>query len=248
MEDAALRAIFPPDQEPGLVRDFFGARSDGYFVEVGANDPQIESQSWHLERAGWSGILIEPQPDLAERLKRERTATVFSVACSSPDRAGTMMHLHVAGAFSSFAPDLMVTGVQAEGGIDVPVRTLDDILAEACAPQPIDLLSVDVEGHELDVLRGFDFSRWQPRLILLEDHVTSTAKHHFLRDNGYALMRRTGLNGWYVPQGDAPRLGVRGRIEILRKYYLALPFRKLRDLKRRIRDRIRFGLQGHAGR
>lgn len=243
-----MRAIYPPEQEAGLVREFFGGRGDGYFVEVGANDPQIESQSWHLERAGWSGILIEPQPDLAERLTRERTARVFPVACSSPDRAGTKMHLHVAGAFSSFTPDLMVTGVQAERGIDVPVRTLDDILAEARAPQPIDLLSVDVEGHELDVLQGFDFSRWRPRLILLEDHVTSTAKHHFLRGNGYALMRRTGLNGWYVPREDAPALGLRGRFELMRKYYLALPFRKLRDLKRRVRDRIRFARQGNAGR
>jgi hypothetical protein len=121
------------------------------------------------------------------------------------------------------------------------VRTLDEILAEARAPQPIDLLSVDVEGHELDVLRGFDFARWRPRLILLEDHVTNIAKHLFLRRHGYALMRRTGLNGWYVPEADAPSLGARGHFEILRKYYLALPFRKARDLKRRLRDRIRFG-------
>ncbi len=241
-----MRAILPPDQEQGLVREFFGSRGGGFFVEVGANDPQVESQSFHLERAGWTGILIEPQPDLAERLRRERKAKVFSVACSSPDRSGTMMHLHVAGAFSSFTPNLMVTGVQAEHGIDVPVRTLDEVLAEARAPQPIDLLSIDVEGHELDVLRGFDFSRWNPRLILLEDHVTSIDKHNFLRARGYSLMRRTGLNGWYVPRGSAPGLSLRGRYEILRKYYLALPFRKLRDLKRRLRDRIRFGLAGRS--
>ncbi len=236
-----MRAIFPPEQEQELVRDFFAMRRDGFFVEVGANDPQVESQSFHLERTGWTGVLIEPQPDLAERLRRERKAKVFTVACSSPDRAGTTMHLHVAGAFSSFTPNLMVTGVQAERGIDVPVRTLDEILNEARAPQPIDLLSIDVEGHELDVLRGFDFTRWRPRLILLEDHVTNIAKHAFLRRQGYSLMRRTGLNGWYVPHENAPVLSARGRFEILRKYYLALPFRKLRDMKRRLRDRIRFG-------
>ena len=62
----------------------------------------------------------------------------------------------------------------------MPVRTLDEILTEARAPSPIDLLSVDVEGHELDVLRGFDFARWRPRLILLEDHVGNLDKHRFL--------------------------------------------------------------------
>lgn len=235
-----MRAIFPPEQEQQLVREFFAARP-GFFVEVGANEPEVESQSFHLEREGWNGVLVEPQPDLAERLRRERKAKVYDVACSSPDRAGTRMNLHIAGAFSSFSPGLMVTGVQAGKTIEVPVRTLDEILAEAKAPQPIDLLSVDVEGHELDVLRGFDFSRWRPRLILLEDHVTSIEKHRFLRRRGYLLIRRTGLNGWYVPRANAPALGARGRLEILRKYYLGLPFRQLRDFKRRMRDRIRFG-------
>ena len=41
-------------------------------------------------------------------------------------------------------------------------------------------MSVDVEGHELEVLRGFDFARWKPRLILLEDHVSSLDKHRFM--------------------------------------------------------------------
>ena len=57
----------------------------------------------------------------------------------------------------------------------VPTRTLDSILEEAEAPAPIDLLSIDVEGHETEVLRGFDFGRWQPLLILIEDHVNRPA-------------------------------------------------------------------------
>ena len=159
------------------------------------------------------------------------------MACSSPERAGTKMKLHVLGPFSSFDPALAVTGLRPERAIDVPVRTLDEILNEAHAPRAFDLLSVDVEGHELDVLRGFDFGRWRPRLILLEDHVNNLAKHRFLTRAGYRLMRRTGLNGWYVPREDAPRLDWWGRWQIVRKYYLALPFRMLRDARRRLRDR-----------
>ena len=54
------------------------------------------------------------------------------------------------------------------------------------------------------------------------------------------LMRRTGLNGWYVPSAEAPRMEMLGRWQIFRKYYLALPFRMFRDWRRRMRDRIRF--------
>lgn len=235
-----MGAIFPPEQETRLVREFFSTRGKGFFVEVGANDSKDGSQSWHLEEAGWTGILVEPQPELAEKLRTTRSAAVYAVACSSPDRAGSRMPLHIAGPFSSFDPTLVVTGIRPETTIDVPVKTLDDILIEARAPAPIDFLSIDVEGHELNVLQGFDVKRWRPRLILLEDHVSGLAKHFFLNRCGYRLVRRTGLNGWYVPHEEASALDFVGRWQIIRKYYLALPFRILRDFKRRIRDRVRF--------
>jgi FkbM family methyltransferase len=238
--DRALPTVFKPDFEAPLVREFFRDRPRGFFVEVGANDPKKDSQSWHLEQAGWTGILVEPLPDLAAELRRQRTAQVFEVACSSPDRAGQVMRLHVAGPFSSFDPNLAVTGMRADRVIDVKVRTLNDVLSEGNAQVPIDLMSVDVEGHELEVLSGFDFARWKPRLVLLEDHVSSLDKHHFMVRAGYALMRRTGLNGWYVPREDAPPMDLLGRWQIFRKYYLALPFRMFRDARRRLRDRIRF--------
>ena len=62
-----------------LVAAFFGDIK-GFFVEVGANDPRERSQTWHLEQAGWTGILIEPQPDLARELRAKRVAKVFAVA------------------------------------------------------------------------------------------------------------------------------------------------------------------------
>lgn len=220
------------------MRDFFGP-ARGYFVEVGANEPEKESQSFHLEREGWTGVLVEPQPDLAEKLRKRRRAQVFEAACSSPMQAGSHMTLYVLGPYSSFDPALAVTGLRPEQEIEVPVRTLDDILHEANAPHPFDLLSVDVEGHELEVLRGFDLDYWHPRLILLEDHVTSLDKHRFLTAAGYRLMRRTGLNGWYVPADMAPHIDLLGRWQIFRKYYLGLPFRILRDARRRLRDRLK---------
>src|SRR3954463_14231239 len=99
---------------------FFGNRR-GYFVEVGANEPHERSQTWHLEQAGWTGILIEPQPELAEQLRQARAAQVFAVACSSPHNAGNVLPLHVAGPLSSLDRDRMAPGAQAESVIAVPV-------------------------------------------------------------------------------------------------------------------------------
>ncbi|MGE0563837.1 MAG: FkbM family methyltransferase [Pseudolabrys sp.] len=229
------RSHLSPEQEHGLVRAFFGERA-GYFVDVGANDPKRESQTWHLEQAGWTGVLIEPQPDLASRLKQERNAKVFAVACSSPANAGRTMPFHVAGPMSSLDRDRMAPGALPDALIEVPVRTLDQLLAEAGAPRPIDLLSIDVEGHELDVLSGFDFARWRPRLVLLEDQVADLGKYKFMAAAGYRLVRHVNFNGWYVP-AEAPMLAGPGdRWEILRNYWLALPFRVFRNATRRLRQ------------
>ena len=228
-------AVHPSQQEEEkLVRDFFGGEA-GYFVEVGANHPTEGSQTWHLEQAGWTGMLIEPQPDLAAFLTTSRKARVFAVACSSPANAGQSLPLHVDGARSALDRDRMAPGANAAYTIIVPTRTLDSILEEADAPVPIDLLSIDVEGHETEVLSGFDVDRWQPLLILVEDHVGNLRTHRSLTGSGYKLVRRIGNNGWYVPAEERVEVSASQRWEIVRKYYLALPFRWLRNGSRRVR-------------
>lgn len=229
-------AVHPThEQEETLVRAFFDGETSGYFVEVGANHPTQGSQTWHLEQAGWTGVLVEPQPDLAAFLVSARKARVFAVACSSPDRAGQSMPLHIDGPRSSLDPARMAPGARTDYTILVPLRTLDSVLDEAAAPSPLDLLSIDVEGCEIEVLQGFSFARWQPLLILIEDHVGSLRTHHLMTRHGYRLIRRLGNNGWYVPAGDPTRIEWSDRWEILRKYYLALPFRAARNALRRVR-------------
>ena len=184
---------------------FFG-NIKGYYVEVGANDPRERSQTWHLEQQGWTGVLIEPQPDLAATLRAERKAKVFAVACSSPANAGRELPLHVAGPLSSLDRRSMAPGASPEKVIRVPVRTLDSILEEAGSPAAFDFLSIDVEGHEIEVLQGFDLARWRPRLVMIEDHVADLSKHRYLNAAGYRIIRRYENNGWYVPARFRGRL------------------------------------------
>jgi len=235
VKDVPVNGV-PLDPEMQMVAAFFGD-TKGYFVEVGANEPRARSQTWHLEQAGWNGLLIEPQPDLAQELRALRMAKVFAVACSSPENAGRTLPLHVAGPLSSLDRAAMAPGTAPEKTIEVPIRTLDSILEEAQAPAGFDFLSIDVEGHEIDVLRGFDLARWQPRLILLEDHVADLSKHRYLTAGGYRIVRRYENNGWYVPHGSNARITGGDCWEIARKYYLALPFRWLHNFSRRLRGK-----------
>lgn len=231
----AMNAIFGPERETELKETFFDRSRPGYFVEVGANDPEDLSQTWHLEQRGWSGILVEPQPGLAAQLRRRRAAKVYAVACSSPQNFGKSMLLHLAGIYSSLDPQLNISTESPTGTIEVDVTTLDRLLIDAEAPSPIDLLSIDVEGHEIEVLEGVDLGRWRPRLILIEDLAMNLRVHRHLRSHGYKWVRRTGLNSWYVPFDDPMDVDLFGRWQFFRKHYLGIPFRHFRETSRRLR-------------
>ena len=229
-----MRAIFPADTEDALKEQFFSGTRSGFFVDVGANAPKDGSQTFAMESRGWSGVLVEPQPDLADALRRDRRAKVCAVACSTPDNAGKTLTLYLAGIQSSLKADFYAAGMQRAGTVAVPVMTLDQVLADADAPTPLDFVSIDVEGHDIEVLDGFDLARWQPRLLLIEDIVQNLRLHRYLTRRGYRWFRRTGINSWYVPAGAPERVSLAGKLQFVRKYYLGLPFRVLREKKRRL--------------
>jgi FkbM family methyltransferase len=230
-----MRAVFPAEQERKLIHEFFAGAHKPFFVDVGAADPEVGSQTWDLEQVGWSGIIIEPRPDMAQKLRCNRRATVYEMACSSPRNAGRSMTLHLRGGYSSLNDRMMIAGLTPQGTVSVRANTLDAILAEAKSPRPIDFVSIDVEGHESEVLDGFDLAYWRPRLLLIEDHVLDFRLHRLLKSRGYKWVRRTGLNAWYVPSDSRMRVGLIGWLQFFRKYYLSMPARRVRDTVRHFR-------------
>jgi FkbM family methyltransferase len=227
--------IQPDIEEKELVWKFFGQSRTGLFVEVGANDPVAGSQTWHLEQNGWRGVLVEPQSAHFAKLREQRkNSQVFQVACSSPDMEGEMdLLLADQDGSSTLRRQRDTHGTHFVGTERVKVTTLDKVLQSAGVAK-IDFLSLDVEGHEIEVMRGLDFARYQPALILIEDGVRDLSKHRFLKSRGYRLVKRTTINNWYVPRdADFQLSSPLEKIKLLRKMYLALPFRKLRLYLRR---------------
>jgi FkbM family methyltransferase len=205
----------------------FGGKKEGCFVEVGANHPTKLSQTWFFERKGWSGILVEPVEAKAELLRTHRPrSTVVRAAAGAPDQRGeVVLEVPDDDVYAAVRTD----GAPASGRTErVPVRTLDDIL-ESQGVTSIDLLSIDVEGMEEQVLRGFDLGRFKPGVVLMEDHLHDLKVHHYLTARGYRLAKRTGCNNWYVPAG-APfsESGLLERLQLWRKIHLNVPLRMWR--------------------
>jgi FkbM family methyltransferase len=219
--------------EDVLLWDFFGARTDGFFLEAGANHPVKCSQTWLFEQHGWRGILVEPIAKNCELLRQHRPGSrVFQCALGAPEQRGRAQ-INISAGDDVLSGLVVNEGVTVERTEEVEVRTLDEVLAEAGNPK-LDLMSLDVEGFELQVLRGFDLARHRPAILVVEDHLQNLSVHRHLARNGYRLVKRTGLNNWYIPNNQPFRMtSLKERLGLFRKMFLSLPFRKLKRMRRK---------------
>jgi FkbM family methyltransferase len=229
----------PEPSQDQLVWEYFERRREGFFIEVGANHPREGSQTWLLEQNGWRGILVEPQERLAKELQAARPRSqVFRVACSAPGNTG-FAELYIPGdeinGFATIERNVDDFGIVYQRTERVELATLDSLLVKAGYPK-VDFISIDTEGTELDVLRGFNLEQHRPGLVLIEDKGQSLAKHRHLRQHGYKLVKRTELNNWYVPEDIRFTMtSAFERLKLWRKVFLGLPFRMFRHWRHRRR-------------
>ena len=174
-ELAVFRQKYGPDhyserEEEWLIRDYFQDRREGVFVDVGANHYKVASKTYYLEsKLGWSGIAIEPQREFAEEYTKYRPRTrflPFFVSDASNQTARLYLRRRKDQVASSDEAFVKSMGGASEVR-EVPTMTLDDIL-DSEKIQRIDFLSMDIELHEPQALRGFHIDRFKPSLVCVE--------------------------------------------------------------------------------
>lgn len=156
----------------------------GFFIECGANNGHAQSNTYYLEKQlGWKGLLVEGIPELYEQCKIERPASVVrNCALVSREFSDASVTMHYCNLMSVVDGSMKSQEMQAQHlkagfdvqkienkySVDVPACTLSSLLDDMSGIQKIDFFSLDVEGYELEVLKGLDFSRHRPVYILVE--------------------------------------------------------------------------------
>jgi hypothetical protein len=175
-------------------------RSDGFFVDVGCFHPVKYNNTYALYRKGWRGVNIDLDPVKIEGFEMVRPRDV-NIACAVTDAPGRTTVW--SRGFYSLTSTLDEEFARTLDG-DFRQRTIDaDTLTNILdrtefRDRRIDLLTVDVEGHDLAVLRSLDFERYRPRLVAVELHqptltdVRREPLFDFLRERGYDVVNWTG--------------------------------------------------------
>jgi len=189
----------------GIIANFFPADYKGVCVEVGAVDGRHLSNTLHFEEVGWTALCIEPNPYYHDALRRNRKL-FLPYAVSDRDQDGVVLHRVRIGdtydACTSLEPDRVLiqqfgTRVTARDQVLVSARTLDSCLAEARLNK-VDFVSIDTEGTEQSVLKGFDLHRWKPRLLVIENNHAQSEIDGYLVTFGYRKLIRHVVNDFYL--------------------------------------------------
>lgn len=196
-----------------LYERYFGDVEAGTFIDVGAHDGYTFSNTYGLAEAGWTGICYEPLVDLYEKcleLHRRMKHKVLTLnLCVGDSNGEVKLFLGENPTIDKETVDLEPWGTvyRRDNFITSRMTTLDSSL-DFCTVKPeFEVISIDVEGAELQVLSGFDIMSWLPQMVIIETHegnVDSRKSFHaqaindYFASKPYVKIQCDGLNTIFV--------------------------------------------------
>ena len=185
-----------------LILEEYINYKDGFYIEVGANDGVRQSNTLYLEKfKNWHGVLIEPSKRYKNLIKnRNKKNYFFNVACCSFDIKEKYKTLHYADLYTlpnhiyktkdkeEFKKKIYFHSNGKFEEFKVKQTTLNELLIKSNAPKTIDFFSLDVEGDELNLLKGINYNIFKFKYLLIEGDDIEVIE--FLKSKNYKILRK----------------------------------------------------------
>ncbi len=187
-------------QDKWVIYRMFPGVNDGFFLDVGSADGTMNSNSKALEERGWKGVCIDPFPtNMSDRTCQMFTNVVWSVS-------GHTVRFHTQGELGGVADTLGSTWkntVSKAPVVELKTVTLAEILARANAPSYIHFMSLDIEGAELEALRGLPLDKYRFGAIAIEhneEEPKRTEVLNYLAARGYERVHTRLWDDFFAPK------------------------------------------------
>jgi FkbM family methyltransferase len=179
MTDWWRNELYSQFGEDGLLLSYFRVKAfahrrsmhdldlgSGFYIDIGAHHPFMLSNTWYFYQRGWRGINIDPAPGIADEFTRYRPRDVnLQIAIAAEDGEAILY------ANGRSVHNLLVPSAELAERYLVQTMRLASLLDRYLVPkQEINILSVDVEGLDLEVLRSSDWTRYRPEMVVVEHH------------------------------------------------------------------------------
>lgn len=175
-------------------------KKDGFYIDVGANDPIVLSNTKKFYDLGWSGVNIEPNSNNFQSFIADRECDInLNVGVGS--HTGSMsFYKFVPDTLSTFskkvADTLTANGISLIGTETVHIMPLADVF-KSIKKDRVDFISIDTEGHDMEVLMSNDWGRYRAHVICIEDE-SGTEYDDFFKKYQYRKYAYNGLNSFFV--------------------------------------------------
>jgi FkbM family methyltransferase len=199
------RVYYSQNREDLILESFFPGVEKGFYVDVGASDPDKYSVTKLFYEKGWNGINAEPIKHHYKALKQKRPRDINLNIGIGHENSELVFHEYTSGdGLSTFSTDATDRDPHFKEDIykdvkkyKIKVRTLKDIF-ESHKVKVINFLKVDVEGFEYEVLSGNDWKKFRPEVVCIEADRNVSDWHLLLESNGYKAVFDDGLNEYYI--------------------------------------------------
>jgi FkbM family methyltransferase len=186
-------------QDKWVLETVFPNLNDGFFLDIGSADGTLLSNSRALEERGWRGICIDPFPKNMEGRSCQMLKEVVYGETGKP------VTFQTSGDLGGVADTLGKWKGQAMGAPSVTLTTvtLADILRSTRAPSFIHFVSLDIEGAELEALKGFPFDKYKIGALAVEHNEEEPKRsgiEALMTQHGYRKAHTWYQDDFYLPQ------------------------------------------------
>jgi FkbM family methyltransferase len=198
--------------EDVILRRVFKDQRDGFYIDVGAMDPIVDSVTKFFYDEGWSGINIEPNEWFYDKLTKERPRDInLNLALGDHDEIKRFYLFEQYGnsTFEEASRDRFIARGFEATETTVRVTTLSAICRDYVT-RPINFLKIDCEGWEKAAIQGADWDQFRPTILVIEATLPETAvpswsewEPFLIEKAGYDMVYFDGLNRFYVRRESA---------------------------------------------
>lgn len=197
-----------------FIAELLGYKRNGIFIDIGANDGITINNTYYFEKElGWTGVAIEPIPKMFESLQKNRTCNTFN-GCVTKE-PGSARFLEISGGSNMLSTlEFNNKGLSARrlrknairnnasiNEIDVECVTLS-MVSEKFGIEKIDVLSLDIEGGELEVLKNINFRKIPTSVITVENNYYDSDIKDYLETKGFLYIGTFKVDEIYLYGGD----------------------------------------------